>query len=105
MVTPKKRGRGRPATGRDPTLTIRLPKELTARLDAHAKSRGESRSEVMRRFLESGLASEGADTAPAEPASPPRPAKPTKTAPPKPARVIPPKAKPVRKIILLKGRP
>jgi negative regulator of replication initiation len=58
-VTLKKK-RGRPATGVDPTLTIRLPKELTARIDAHAKSKGESRSEVMRRFLEAGLASEAA---------------------------------------------
>src|SRR5258708_31092768 len=57
-VTQKKRGRGRPATGHDPTLTIRLPKELTARIDDHAKSKGETRSDVMRRFLEAGLAAE-----------------------------------------------
>jgi len=43
-------------------MTVRLPKSLTERINAHAKSRGESRSEVMRRWIESGLASE-ADTA------------------------------------------
>jgi Arc/MetJ-type ribon-helix-helix transcriptional regulator len=59
-VTPKKRGRGRPATGRDPVMTVRLPDELTARIDEHAERRGESRSEVMRRFLELGLESEAA---------------------------------------------
>jgi hypothetical protein len=67
-VTPKKRGRGRPATGRDPTLTIRLPKTLTARIDEHAKSRGETRSEVMRRFLEAGLAAESSAAKPRRPA-------------------------------------
>jgi len=61
-VTPKKRGRGRPATGKDPVMTVRLPKSLTERIDAHAKSRAESRSEVMRRWIEAGLA---ADEAPA----------------------------------------
>jgi Ribbon-helix-helix protein, copG family len=57
-VTPEKRRRGRPATGRDPVMTVRLPATLTARIDAHAKSRDETRSEVMRRFLELGLAGE-----------------------------------------------
>jgi negative regulator of replication initiation len=83
-VTLKKKGRGRPATGVDPTLTIRLPKELTARIDAHAKSRGESRSEVMRRFLERGLASEAADKptpAPAKPTRARKAVKATKAAP------------------------
>jgi len=39
-------------------MTVRLPKALTERIDAHAKKRGESRSEVMRRWIEIGLASE-----------------------------------------------
>ncbi len=43
-------------------MTVRLPKSLTERIDAHAKSRAESRSEVMRRWIEAGLA---ADEAPA----------------------------------------
>jgi len=45
-------------------MTIRLPKSLTERIDAHAKSCGESRSDVMRRFLEQGLASEAAPAKP-----------------------------------------
>src|SRR5215470_9902709 len=32
--------------------------KLTERVDKHAESRGETRSEVMRRFLEAGLATE-----------------------------------------------
>ena len=39
-------------------MTVRLPESLTERIDAHAKNRGESRSEVMRKFLEDGLARE-----------------------------------------------
>jgi Arc/MetJ-type ribon-helix-helix transcriptional regulator len=66
-VTPKKRGRGRPATGRDPVMTVRLPAKLTARIDEHAESKGESRSEVMRRFLERGLESESAADKPRRP--------------------------------------
>jgi len=54
-VIPKKRGRGRPATGRDPVMTVRLPATLTERIDEHAKSCGESRSETMRRLLEEAL--------------------------------------------------
>ncbi len=41
-------------------MTVRLPAELTARIDEHAKSRDETRSEVMRRFLEAGLDAEAA---------------------------------------------
>jgi hypothetical protein len=53
-ATPKKRGR--PATGKDPTFALRLPPDLTARIDAFAKANGEgSRSEAMRELLERGL--------------------------------------------------
>jgi Arc/MetJ-type ribon-helix-helix transcriptional regulator len=41
-------------------MTVRLPKSLTERIDVHAKGRGESRSEVMRRWIEAGLAAETA---------------------------------------------
>jgi len=51
-------------------MTVRLPAELTERIDQHAESRGESRSEVMRRFLEAGLAAESPGTA-AKPRSKP----------------------------------
>jgi len=57
-VTPKKRGHGRPATGRDPFMTVRLPRELTKRIDKNARNHGETRSETMRRFLETGVAVE-----------------------------------------------
>jgi Arc/MetJ-type ribon-helix-helix transcriptional regulator len=57
-VIHKRKKIGRPATGHDPVMTVRLPKELTERIDRHAKSRGETRSEVMRRILEAGLAVE-----------------------------------------------
>jgi len=48
-------------------MTVRLPAALTERIDQHAKSRGESRSEVMRRWLEHGLASEAAVANPRRP--------------------------------------
>jgi negative regulator of replication initiation len=89
-VIQEKRGRGRPATGHDPVMTVRLPKELTGRIDAHAKSRGETRSEVMRRFLEAGLASEAAaepSPAPTKPARARKAVKATKAAPAKKTRV------------------
>jgi hypothetical protein len=54
---PKKRGPGRPATGRDPMLGLRVPKELTAAVDTWAKAHAiESRSEAIRRLVERGLA-------------------------------------------------
>jgi negative regulator of replication initiation len=55
-------------------MTVRLPASLTERIDNHAESRGETRSDVMRRMLENGLAAESA--APAKPRS--RPAKSSK---------------------------
>jgi metal-responsive CopG/Arc/MetJ family transcriptional regulator len=57
-VTHKRKTLGRPATGHHPVLTVRFPKELTERVDRHAENRGETRSEVMRRFVESGLGAE-----------------------------------------------
>jgi metal-responsive CopG/Arc/MetJ family transcriptional regulator len=45
-------------------MTVRLPKDLTERIDRHAESRGETRSEFMRRWIEAGLAAEGADGKP-----------------------------------------
>jgi Ribbon-helix-helix protein, copG family len=54
---PKPKKRGRPATGKDPMVAMRQPVELTRRIDAWAKANGEaSRSEAMRRLLETGLA-------------------------------------------------
>jgi len=53
---PKKRGRGRPATGRDPMIGLRAGKQLTAAIDAWGKRNGVARSEAIRRLVEIGLA-------------------------------------------------
>jgi hypothetical protein len=45
---PKKRRPGRPATGRNPMIGLRLSKEHTARLDKWAKANGYTRSEAIR---------------------------------------------------------
>jgi metal-responsive CopG/Arc/MetJ family transcriptional regulator len=55
-VIPKKRGR--PGTGRDPLVALRLPSELVKRVDDWAKRNGEeSRSATIRAFIEAGLLS------------------------------------------------
>jgi metal-responsive CopG/Arc/MetJ family transcriptional regulator len=56
-VTQKKRGR--PATGRDPHLTLRLPEELLKAVEHHAAATGETRSEAIRRLIEAGLEAKG----------------------------------------------
>jgi hypothetical protein len=57
-VTQKKRGRGRPATGQDPTLTVRLPMDLRFAIETWAKQQKDkpSRSEAIRRLIEFALA-------------------------------------------------
>jgi hypothetical protein len=52
---PKKRGR--PATGKDPTLTLRAPPVFTAKVEAWAKRQPDkpSRSEALRRLVEMAL--------------------------------------------------
>jgi hypothetical protein len=53
-VTRKKTGR--PATGKDPMKTVRMPADLAARIDRWAKANGkDSHSEAMRHLLEIGL--------------------------------------------------
>ena len=48
--------RGRPATGQDPVSAVRLPKDVTAAIDAWAKKIGlKSRSEAIRQLVELGL--------------------------------------------------
>ena len=56
-VTQKKRGRGRPATGQDPTLTVRLPMDLRSAIETWAKQQKDtpSRSEAIRRLIEIAL--------------------------------------------------
>jgi hypothetical protein len=55
-VVPKK-GRGRPATGRDPVTAIRLSPDLRATVDAWAAKQEDvpGRSEAIRRLVEIGL--------------------------------------------------
>jgi Ribbon-helix-helix protein, copG family len=53
-VNPKKR-RGRPATGKDPLVSARLPQPLIDQLDAWASKNGATRSEAIRRLVELGL--------------------------------------------------
>ena len=54
-VTPKRPGR--PATGRDPVLTVRLPPSLRFAIEAWAKRQKDtpSRSEAIRRLIEIAL--------------------------------------------------
>jgi hypothetical protein len=52
---PKKR-RGRPATGKDPMIGLRLPVETIAALDAWAKKEGlASRSEAVRLLIDTAV--------------------------------------------------
>ena len=51
----KRPGAGRPATGKDPSRTIRLSDEFIATVDAWAEDRGVTRSEAIRRLVELGL--------------------------------------------------
>jgi Ribbon-helix-helix protein, copG family len=52
-VIPKKRGRGRPATGKDPLVALRLPPELIAAVDAWvSRHKAASRSAAIRAMIE-----------------------------------------------------
>jgi hypothetical protein len=51
---PKKRGR--PATGKDPMLTFRVPADLRDRIDNYAEDHVLPRSEALRRLVKKGLA-------------------------------------------------
>lgn len=53
-VTPKRRP-GRPATGKDPLVTVRLPKMMIEALDRAAAVTGSSRSELIRGAVERDL--------------------------------------------------
>jgi metal-responsive CopG/Arc/MetJ family transcriptional regulator len=55
-VKQKRRG-GRPATGHDPVIALRMPPALTARVDEWAKQQPDqpSRSEAIRRMIEMTL--------------------------------------------------
>ena len=51
----KKRGRGRPATGTDPLVGVRMPPELTKAIDAWAMKNDHNRASAIRHFVETGL--------------------------------------------------
>ena len=51
---PKKR-RGRPATGKDPQVVVRMPQKLIEEADAWAAANDTVRSEAIRRLVELGL--------------------------------------------------
>jgi hypothetical protein len=53
-VMPKKR-RGRPATGKDPQVVVRMPSTLIAEVDAWGAANDAMRSEAVRRLVEIGL--------------------------------------------------
>jgi hypothetical protein len=55
-VIPKKKKRGRPATGRDPLIALRVPAETIAEIEKWGGDRL-SRSEAIRTLIEIGLAS------------------------------------------------
>jgi Arc/MetJ-type ribon-helix-helix transcriptional regulator len=48
----KKRNRGRPPTGHDRAITVRLPKKLIRTLDKQAAAESKTRSEVIRALLD-----------------------------------------------------
>lgn len=64
--------RGRPATGREPIVTIRLSEGLIAALAKEVAQTGRSRSALIREYVEEGLCRVGGEppgTASAQPAS------------------------------------
>ena len=54
-VTPKKKGRGRPATGKDPHVALRMPAGLIEQVDMWAMHQETGRSDAIRRLVEVGL--------------------------------------------------
>ena len=57
QVTPKKRGR--PATGKDPVRTVRLPDDVWDALNAMAEAAEQTRSEAIRNVLAKHLKAKG----------------------------------------------
>jgi hypothetical protein len=57
-VIPKKK-RGRPATGKDPLVTVRMPQTQIDDADAWGDARDIGRSEAIRRLVELGLKAKG----------------------------------------------
>jgi Ribbon-helix-helix protein, copG family len=51
----QKRKRGRPATGRDPMVSSRIPEATVAAIDEWATRNDTTRSDAIRRLVELGL--------------------------------------------------
>ncbi|OYY84620.1 MAG: hypothetical protein B7Y61_08740 [Rhizobiales bacterium 35-66-30] len=56
-ITVKPKKRGRPATGKDPLVGVRMPPDLVAKLDdwCAKQAPAPSRSAAIRAFVEAGL--------------------------------------------------
>jgi hypothetical protein len=54
-ISVKRKKKGRPATGTDPLVGVRIPVELIAEIDAWAMPEQLTRSEAIRRLVELGL--------------------------------------------------
>jgi hypothetical protein len=54
-ITVKRKKRGRPATGTDPLVGVRLPQDVIAKLDAWAEGQGVNRSEAVRKAIYAAL--------------------------------------------------
>jgi hypothetical protein len=50
---------GRPATGRDPAVTVRLPSAVLNEVEAWATANDTSRSDAFRQLVERGLKAKG----------------------------------------------
>ena len=55
-IKDKPKKRGRPATGKDPLVGVRMSPELTKAVDAWAKKNAHTRASAIRYFVEVGLA-------------------------------------------------
>ncbi len=51
----RKKGRGRPATGTDPLVGVRMSPDLIKAVDAWAKKNDHTRASTVRHFVEAGL--------------------------------------------------
>jgi len=56
-IAAKPKKRGRPATGKDPMVGLRLSPELTRAVDSWAEERNLTRSEAIRTMIERALSS------------------------------------------------
>jgi hypothetical protein len=57
--------RGRPATGKDPLISARVPVDVVASIEAWSAAKGVTRSEAIRRLVELGL-TVGTKTSPSQ---------------------------------------